>query len=146
MPVENRKTAVRAEIEKILSYFKKLPEVMALYIFGSFDTQFERADSDIDIAVLVSKGNNKELEVLKSEYYNASPGFSMRTIDIVILNTAPTYLKHRILKTGRILLDKNPSQRKEFTALVLQEYFDYKPIEDLYFSKLKSRFSRVVHG
>ena len=92
---------------------------MALYLFGSFDTPFERADSDIDIAVLVSNGNKKELEMLKSEYYNASPGFSMCPVDIVVLNTAPTYLKHRILKTGRILLDKNPSQRKEFTARVV---------------------------
>ncbi|MBI4746675.1 MAG: nucleotidyltransferase domain-containing protein, partial [Deltaproteobacteria bacterium] len=128
------------------SYFEKLPEVTALYIFGSFDTPFERADSDIDVAVLVSRENKNELEVLKSEYYNASPRFSMRTVDIVILNTAATYLKHRILKTGRVMIDKNPSQRKEFAAMVLQEYFDYKPIEDLCFRKLKSRFSRTAHG
>lgn len=137
---------MRAEIERILSYFTKRPEVMALYIFGSFDTPFERADSDIDIAVLVSNENKKELDILKDEYYYASPGFSMRTIDIVTLNAAPTYLKHRILKTGRILIDKNPSLRKEFTARVVQEYFDYKPIEDLYFSRLKTRYSRVLHG
>ena len=137
---------MREEIERILSYFTNRPEVVALYLFGSFDTMFERADSDIDIALLISKENKKEFEILKSEYYNASPGFSLRTVDIVILNTAPTYLKHRILKTGRIMLDRNPSQRKEFTAMVLQEYFDYKPIEDLCFRKLKSRFSRIVHG
>lgn len=137
---------MRVEIERILSYFAKRPEVIALYLFGSFDTPFERDDSDMDIAVLVSRENKKELEVLKSEYYNASPRFSMRTVDIVILNTAPTYLKHRILKTGRVMLDKNPSQRKEFAAMVLQEYFDYKPIEDLCFHKLKSRFSRMAHG
>lgn len=70
----------------------------------------------------------------------------MRTVDIVILNTSPTYLKHRILKTGRILIDNNQSQRKEFTAKVVQEYFDFKPIEDLYFSKMKTRYSRALHG
>ncbi|GFP33825.1 hypothetical protein HKBW3S42_02164, partial [Candidatus Hakubella thermalkaliphila] len=132
--------------ERILNYFAERPEAIALYLFGSFDTSFERADSDIDIAVLVSKENKKELEVLKSEYYNASPRFSMRTVDIVILNSAPTYLKHRILKTGRILLDRNPAKRKEFTAMVIQEYFDYKPIEDLCLSRLKARFARVAHG
>ncbi len=136
---------MRAETERVISYFNHRPEVMALYLFGSFDTPFERADSDIDVAVLVSKKSKKKLEVLKTEYYDASPGFSMRTVDIVILNTAPTYLKHRILKTGRILLDRNPQRRKEFTAMVLQEYFDYKPIEDLYFSRLKTRYSRA-HG
>ena len=144
MPLECRKADMRAETERILNYFTKRPEVMALYIFGSFDTPFERADSDIDIAVLVSNENKKELDILKDEYYYASPSFSMRTIDIVTLNAAPTYLKHRILKTGRILIDKNPSLRKEFTARVVQEYFDYKPIEDLYFSKLKTRLVMPV--
>lgn len=137
---------MRVEIERVLSYFASRHEVASLYLFGSFDTPFERVDSDIDIAVLVSNENKRKLEVLKSEYYNASPGFSMRAIDIVILNTAPTYLKHRILKTGRILLDRNPPIRKEFTAMAVQEYFDYKPIEDLCFHKLKSRFSRATHG
>lgn len=137
---------MRKEIKRILDYFSGRSEAIALYLFGSFDTPYERADSDIDIAVLISREYKKDLEVLKSEYYNASPGFSMRIVDIVILNTAPTYLKHRILKTGRILLDRDPSQRKGFAAMVLQEYFDYKPIEDLYFSKLKSRVCRAVHG
>ncbi|MEK7066617.1 MAG: nucleotidyltransferase domain-containing protein [Patescibacteria group bacterium] len=137
---------MRTEIERILRYFVERPEVIALYLFGSFDTQFERADSDIDLAVLVSDKQREELEILKSEYYNASPRFSVRTVDIVILDTAPTYLKHRILKTGRILLDRSPSIRKEFTAKAVQEYFDYKPIEELCFSKLKSRFSRAAHG
>lgn len=72
MPVECRKADMRAEIERIFSYFTKRSEAMALYIFGSFDTPFERADSDIDIAVLVPKESKKEVEVLKSEYYNVS--------------------------------------------------------------------------
>jgi len=137
---------MRAETERVISYFNHRPEVIALYLFGSFDTPFERADSDIDVAVLVSRKSKKELEVVKTEYYNASPGFSMRTVDIVILNTAPTYLKHRILKTGRILLDRYPQRRKEFTAMVVQEYFDYKPIEELCFNRLKARFAKAAHG
>lgn len=52
---------MRAEIERILSYFSNRSEITALYIFGSFDTPFERADSDIDIAILVSKESKKRL-------------------------------------------------------------------------------------
>jgi predicted nucleotidyltransferase len=137
---------MRAEIERIAGYFGKRPEVVALYLFGSFDTPFEKTDSDIDIAVLLAKENLTETEILKTEFYNASPSFSRRSVDIVILNSAPTYLKHQIVKSGRILLDKHPTSRKEFTAAVVQEYFDYQPIEEIYFSKLKSRFGGVAHG
>ncbi|MBI3592558.1 MAG: nucleotidyltransferase domain-containing protein [Nitrospirae bacterium] len=137
---------MRQEIKRIMDYFSRRPEVVALYIFGSFDTKAERADSDIDVAVMVSPERRDDFEALKGEYYEASPGFSLKTVDIVILNTAPTYLKHRILKTGRILLDRDPQARKRFLAVALQEYFDYKFIEDICIGKMKERFAKVAHG
>lgn len=54
-------------------------------------------------------------------------------------NTAPAYLKSEVLKTGSILLDRSPDIRRFFTAITLQEYFDYKFIEEIYFVALKKR-------
>lgn len=142
-----RKVAMRKEIQRILEYFEKRREVVALFLFGTFDTVKERPDSDIDLAVLIDpqKAKYNSYEMLKAEYYNASPDFSLRNVDIVILNIAPTSLKYEILKTGRNLLDRNPDLRRLFTALTLQEYFDYKIVEDIYFNALKKRL-RAVYG
>jgi predicted nucleotidyltransferase len=139
---------MRPEIERILNYFSGRNEVSALFLFGSFDTPGERSDSDIDIAVLIGpeRADRERIDELKGEYYGASPGFSMRTVDIVILNTAPSALKYEILRTGRLLMERGPDFRKDFTARTLQEYFDYRPIEETYFRGVRGRLRRAVHG
>jgi len=139
---------MKKDIGRIKDYFEGRREVVALFLFGSFGTPLEREDSDIDIALLIApeKSKGKTPELLKTEYYNASPGFSMRTVDIVVLNTAPSALKYEVLRTGRLLMDRDSDFRKDFTAKVMQEYFDYRHVEDVYFKGVKERLRRAVHG
>ena len=135
------------DLQRIMDYFSQRPEVRTLFIFGTFDTPFEREDSDIDIAVLVNPAITMDaLESLKNEYYSASAGFSLRCVDIIILNSAPSGLKHRILKTGRFVIDRDPGYRKHFTARSVQEYFDYRFIEDIYFDKMGKRLRKAAGG
>jgi hypothetical protein len=56
----------------------------------------------------------------------------MRSVDIVILNAVLPFLKNQILKTGRILFDKNRRLRVRFTEKAIAEYLDYKPVEDIF--------------
>jgi predicted nucleotidyltransferase len=130
------------DIERIIHYFKERKEVSALYIFGSFANDKKTRESDIDIAVLIaeSKLKRKSFELLRKKYYAASPSFSLRPVDIVILNAAQPFLKHQVLKTGRILFDRNRKLRVRFTERVITEYLDYKPIEDVYLETVAKRF------
>ncbi len=136
------------DIKRITDYFKGRDEVSALYIFGSAAIGKETAESDIDIAVLINdrKKGRKTYESLKKTYYSASPRFSLRTIDIVVLNTAPTFLKHRIIKTGKIVFDRNRRLRVRFVANAIIEYLDYKPIEDICLKAVAGRFRRARVG
>lgn len=136
------------EVDRIIRYFKGTDEVSALYVFGSAGKGKTTGESDIDIAVLIdeSKLQRKNFELLKRKYYAASPTFSMRPVDIVILNTAPPFLKHQILKTGRILFDKNRRLRVRFTERAITEYLDYKPIEDIYLKAVAKRFREKKIG
>ena len=136
------------DIKKIVRYFKGTNEVSALYIFGSFGKGKKTNESDIDIAVLIdeSKLQRKNFELLKRKYYAASPTFSMRPVDIVIFNAAPPFLKHQILKTGRILFDKNRRLRVRFTERAITEYLDYKPVEDICLKAVANRFRRKSIG
>jgi len=136
------------DIKRITDYFKGRDEVSALYIFGSAANNKETSESDIDIAVLINdrKKGKKTCESLKKTYYSASPRFSLRTIDIVVLNTAPTFLKHRIIKTGKIVFDRNRRLRVRFVANAIIEYLDYKPIEDICLKAVAGRFRRARVG
>jgi len=136
------------EVERIIHYFKGTDEVSTLYIFGSLGKGKTTGESDIDIAVLIdeSKLQRRNFELLKRKYYAASPTFSMRPVDIVIFNTAPPFLKHQILKTGRILFDKNRRLRVRFTERAITEYLDYKPIEDICLKAVAKRFREKKIG
>jgi uncharacterized protein len=130
------------DIERIVHYFRERDEVAALYLFGSSAKKRKTKESDIDIAVLIDESGVKktDLERFKKEYYKASPGFSLGPVDIVILNTAPPFLKYQVLKKGRILFEKERNLRVRFTEKAITEYLDYKPIQDIYLKAVARRF------
>jgi predicted nucleotidyltransferase len=130
------------DVNRIIRYFKAAEEVLALYIFGSFGKGRKTKESDIDVAVLIdeSRLKKKGFELLKRKYYAASPTFSMRPVDIVILNIAPPFLKHQVLKTDRILFDRDRKFRVKFIGRAITEYLDYKPIEDIYLKAVARRY------
>jgi predicted nucleotidyltransferase len=136
------------DIKRIIEYFRGREEVSALYIFGSTAKGKGTEESDIDVAVLINdrKKGKRPFESLRKTYYAFSPKLSCRPLDIVILNIAPPFLKHRIFKTGELLFDKNRRLRVRFKADALIEYFDYKPIEDICLRAVAGRFRRVAVG
>lgn len=139
---------VDKDIKRIVGYFKEQKEVSALYVFGSSAKGNMTGESDIDIAVLIDESKLKKtnFESLKKKYYAASPDFSLRPVDIVILNTAPPFLKHQVLKAGKILFDRNKKERVRFTTMSITEYLDYKPIQDIYLKAVSDRFKRGYVG
>jgi predicted nucleotidyltransferase len=136
------------DLTRIKRYFRERAEVSALYLFGSFSRDKVNAESDIDIAVLIdeSKLERKNFETLKNLYYAASPTFSLRTVDIVILNTAPTFLKYQVLKTGKVLFDRKRKLRVHFTERAIIEYLDFKPLQDICLNGVSKRIRRANNG
>jgi len=137
------------DIRKIIHYFQSRDEVSALYLFGGLAKDRKTAESDIDIAILIdeSRLKRKNFELLRKKYFAVSPTFSMRPIDIVILNTAPLFLKYQVLKTGKILFDRNRKLRVRFTERAIVDYLDFKPIEDICLKAVAKRFrERTIGG
>ncbi len=136
------------DIQRIVDYFKGREEVSSLFIFGSAASGEMMPESDIDLAVLINDRRKGRIsyDSLRKKYYAVSPKFSMRNVDITILNTAPPFLKHRIIKTGKVLFDKNRRMRVIFAARAVLEYFDYKPIEDACLKAVTGRFRRSSVG
>jgi uncharacterized protein len=137
-----------AGIARIIRYFRDRDEVCALYVFGSAAKDRKTRESDIDIAVIIDESGLKKINFdhFKKIYYEASPRFSVRPIDIVILNTAPPFLKYQVLKTGRVLFDKRRKLRARFTEKAITEYLDYKPIEDICLKAVARRFRENTIG
>ncbi|RJQ49318.1 MAG: hypothetical protein C4538_02460 [Nitrospiraceae bacterium] len=103
-----------ADIKRIISYFKARKEVTTLYLFGSCAKGRALPGSDIDVAVLID-----EKKIQRSNY-----------------------LKHRVIKTGKVLFDRNRKPRVRFTTQAITEYLDFKPIEDIFNKAVANRFRK----
>ena len=52
-------------------------------------------------------------------------------IDLVVLNTAELPLKMNILKTKKVIVNKDPFTRHIFESLTMRKFFDFSMIESM---------------
>lgn len=123
----------RAALETALAnYFRDRSDVACVYLFGSQAHDSARLDSDVDVGVLYEQ---PPADTLTAQPFSDEAKLSKtlgRAVQIVVMNTAPVDLVHRVLRAQRLLLDKNPSRRVQFEVRARNEYFDLKPILDRY--------------
>jgi uncharacterized protein len=101
----------------------RIPDVLAIYIFGSRASGGERADSDLDLAVLVP-GYADTLCLW--EVSNQLADVVGCSVDLLDLRAASTVMQYQVLSTGTRVWAKD-SQADFFEVAVLNEKleFDY---------------------
>lgn len=110
---------------RLLPVFEAHPEIQAAWLFGSTVTGDGGPLSDIDVALLFSKRVSlREFGLVVSDL---SEALGRNDVDPVDLFDASPLLRHRIFTRGRLLLDREPVARVNFTARALSEYFDLIP-------------------
>ncbi len=118
---ENRKIDNKI-IKKLNNLFEENKDILTVYIYGSYGTDYEHKNSDIDIAVLFSKKRS-----LMKELYLAAEieNILKKETDLISLNKTNVLLKYKILKTGTLIYEKDPLKTADFKESVLKEYFDF---------------------
>ena len=97
-----------------------LPNTIAIYIFGSTGTAYERPDSDLDIAILADQKISFET---KLALMNPLMKISHKDrIDIVDLYKAPPLLKAQIIFKGKLIYSANKLTVNLFEDRSLLEY------------------------
>lgn len=117
------------EIKNVLKpYMDKLVikfNIRMFYIFGSYATGKNDKNSDIDIAVLLREPYDHMLKLYLLGELNTI--LKRDDIDLVILNSANTVLKHQVIKYGRAVYEENLNAKVEFEVKALDEYMDMEP-------------------
>ena len=98
---------------------KAIPHVWAIYRFGSAGTPFERPDSDIDLAILMSNplDNLARWELAQSLAVSLN-----KDVDLVDLPQASTVLRQQIVSHGQCIYCADRFTSEEFESRALSDY------------------------
>jgi predicted nucleotidyltransferase len=121
----NRRRIEQRVTEELASADDRL---VAAYLFGSVARVTDSSNSDIDVGILLRTAPSGELNDLRFELEGHLERALGRRTQVVILNSAPPDLLHRVLRDGRLLVDRDRAARIRFEVHARNEYFDLLPI------------------
>ena len=104
-------------------------EVLEAYLFGSFARGEAQPHSDVDIAVYVEPSARSEsaLGVDAEIAAELMRELGSNRVDVVMLNTAPPLLHHRVLRDGIRILSRDLRATTVREGRALSRYCDYVP-------------------
>jgi predicted nucleotidyltransferase len=119
----------------------EIPDVQAVYVFGSVATGEELPGSDVDVAFLAPRKLDPVERFRLQERIAALVG---RSVDLVDLQAASTVMRVEVLRNGEVLYDAHPGVRAMFEARALSEYASLNESRAGILADIKARGS--VHG
>ncbi|NJD04143.1 MAG: hypothetical protein FIA99_16470 [Ruminiclostridium sp.] len=94
--------------------------------FGSFQTEFYKRESDIDIAFLSGKQLDIDRQVKLLEdlvvFHRKSE------MDLVDLRKAEPILRYEIAKSGRVLFEKEKGLFERYSLFYIKRFYELKPV------------------
>jgi uncharacterized protein len=105
--------------------------VQAALLFGSHARGTPRAESDIDVAVLLGTAPKPQdrTSVLRRLLEALGRELAADRVDLVILDDAPPKLAFRALAEGRVALERSPEPLHRFRVRTYGRHADYQPVE-----------------
>lgn len=134
-------TSDKALLGAIQRALASSPHVQAALLFGSHATGRARADSDIDVAVLLDEAPPASAKKNALMSLASALGKELRAdrLDVVLLNDAPPKLAFHILQHGVVAFDKDRVPLHRFRVATYSRHADYEPVERLFRSATKQR-------
>jgi predicted nucleotidyltransferase len=109
---------------------RQQPEVRLAYLFGSHGRGTANPLSDVDVAVLLDRclSPQERGQIHLRLAADLMAVLRRDDVDVVILNSAPVLLRHRIVRDGRLLFVADEEERASFVADTLLRYLDLRPM------------------
>lgn len=121
---------------KISSYLNdQYQDIVFAYLFGSFVT--EERFNDIDVAVFIENSDVKILE-FELDLENELEKVVRVRIDVRVINDAPLAFSQNVIRSGKVIVDREPNLRADFEGRILKQYFDFSPFRRRYLAEVEN--------
>lgn len=105
------------DINSVLSYFKSVRDVSALYFFWP-DEVYPESGMGLGVLADDTISGVEDIDTLEHDCILRSNG----PLSVVMLNTAPLYLKHYVASHGRVVFERGGDSHLRFTRQAIEEY------------------------
>ena len=107
----------------IQTVLKHYPEVQAIYLFGTYGTDDQWTDSDVDIALLLKHQQAKTVGTLvMSDLRFELERLLEKDVDLINLRRVPTVLQKEIVAADRRIHTADKYAADEFDMLTISYY------------------------
>jgi len=122
---------IQEKLQSLLAPRAEVDGIAAAYLFGSVARGTARLDSDVDVGVLYSVAPPKTLAGMFDLEGDLEAALG-KPVQVVVLNYAPVDLIIRVLRDGKLLVDRDRSRRIQFEVRSRNEFWDLEPYLRLY--------------
>jgi hypothetical protein len=113
--------------KKSLLFFKKLPYVVSVSLFGSYARGDANQESDVDVAVLFEQAHVPEPLTL-IEYRESLSVLLEKEVDLVCLNTASPIIGMQVYNNGKNLLMNDSRKYAAYQMFLFNSYAELKEL------------------
>ena len=142
--IEQRTQSV--DVTALTAYLAVQPDVTAAYLFGSRVTGRARAESDVDVAVLLNEEDNVARFERRLQMMVEVSKVCGQEADVIVLNDAPPILQNQVLHYGRLLFERDRRARVEFEVRAGKIYADLEPMRRFFQQALFQEIKEVGLG
>jgi predicted nucleotidyltransferase len=131
--MNQKRLAADLNLSGIQAYLTEQPDIVLAYLFGSVARGEEGELSDVDFAILLESGSDRETRLERQiKYFVELDQMISRDVQIVLLNDATPMLAYEVVRDGVLLYERNQQERVDFVVLAMKRYFDVKPMLDFF--------------
>jgi predicted nucleotidyltransferase len=130
MRTKERIPELETKLRNLAELWSMDGDIAAAFLYGSRARGDARPGSDADLAVILrsdlaaSERWHKRLTLLEQ----AASELATDAVDLVILEEVPSPVAHRVLRDGRLILDRDAHRRVEVVENVFRRYLDEAPL------------------
>lgn len=114
--------SLRSRLTKI---FNAYPEIIAVYLFGSYLDNKEQA-RDIDLAILLKYSDKHKVDLYMDLYPQLATAVSPLEPDLLFLDAASLPLRFEVISSGEVIFSSDEEFRTDFEYITSGEYLDFK--------------------
>jgi len=140
---ENYRGFTAPVLKAVRDYLSRQDDIVALYLFGSFGTEFQNNFSDLDVGVVYYPGKLPDLKRELSIEADLSLLLGIERIDLVNLNLAPIQLRFKAVAKGILLFEADANTLSGFLEDTYRKYGDYQVDLETYYREYRKALREV---